>query len=287
MSVTADRHISSRVPSRWGLKALCLIPTLTLAASHSLPHEASESLATLVNTAFQNLYGHRYVQVLELVTVDDEGRQLSRRVMQILRENNQFRGRALMRITEPPSLSGTAALFLSEEAGSSDVYVYLPALRVSRRVSGAQEGDRFFGTSLSYSDFLPKSLSDFQKIEWAPSRDGEGCKGIGLQMETPKSEYDRMELCVDTLDATLRTISFIRDDSERKHLLISHEKNRIIGSRIVPYEFSVTSRESRTTTIARTLFYEEAKEIPDAAFTKSNMERGTPRGDRRLIKAGL
>ena len=114
----------------------------------------------------------------------------------------------------PKSIMGTAFLTFDypDPTVDDDQWLYMPALRKTRRISAANRGDYFLGTDLTYEDI---------KLETRISRDDYNYKTIGKEMidgqesfvieGTPKSDkiakelgYSKVKLWVDATIWMLR-----------------------------------------------------------------------------------
>ena len=268
-----------RSPISFLLSILCssLLATAPAGAQAGAPCD----LAEIVDQAFLNIYGQRYAQTLEMVTLSSLGREQNRRLVQVVRSEQAEQNRAMIRFLEPPSLAGTSILFFADDEAVATVFVHLPALSVTRQISGANTDDAFFGTALTFSDFYPLRADDFD-IEREASIDTSSCSGIRLVDRTP-SPYDRIDICVSLDGAVVHRMEFFEKGALRKRLLPDLASNRRIGDRTLPFSFEVEDLASGVRTQVATTFYEEAPEIPRALFTASNLDRGSAKGDLRML----
>jgi hypothetical protein len=108
-----------------------------IVCSSGAASSADETPEQLLGRAFANLYADDYVQTLELSTGHAGGRPLSR-TLQITRKQSARPGKALVRFLEPFDVRRTSILIPENEGASDDLYVYLPALGLTRRLSAAQ-----------------------------------------------------------------------------------------------------------------------------------------------------
>ena len=67
----------------------------------------------------------------------------------------------LIRITAPPDQRGVAMLIHDYRDKSDDMWIYLPALRKSRRVVSSEKGSQFLGSEFLNSDMSRPALKDF------------------------------------------------------------------------------------------------------------------------------
>ena len=95
------------------------------------------------------------------------------RKLQITRRQSERPGKALVRFLEPYAIRRTSILILEKEEGPDELFVYLPAARMTRRLSMAQKADLFFGTDLSFEDIEPKRATDYD-VHWIEAGQGDG-----------------------------------------------------------------------------------------------------------------
>ena len=122
-------------------------------------------------------------EIARQINARDDGASVSRKIVMEMTEKG---GKSRVRVTrsfrkdfgeerrlvifydKPRNLSGTAFLTYDyPQAGvDDDQWLYLPALRKARRVSGAERGDYFMGTDFSYDDMKQEtrvSLDEYDR----------------------------------------------------------------------------------------------------------------------------
>jgi hypothetical protein len=67
----------------------------------------------------------------------------------------------IYRFLSPADVAGTGVLVFDYEIDADDVWVYLPALRKTRRVVSSQRSESFLGSEFSYADLNVPKLDDF------------------------------------------------------------------------------------------------------------------------------
>lgn len=82
----------------------------------------------------------------------------------------------LYRFLSPEDVKGTGVLVSDYESKSDDTWIYLPALRKTRRIVAAQSSKSFMGSEFSYADLNIPSLDDFNyKVIKEEKVDGVDC----------------------------------------------------------------------------------------------------------------
>jgi hypothetical protein len=91
----------------------------------------------------------------------------------------------IYRFLSPADVKGTSVLVFDYETEADDVWIYLPALRKTRRIISSQRSQSFMGSEFSYGDLNVPALDDYSyKLVKEEPFDGESCWVIEV---SPKS----------------------------------------------------------------------------------------------------
>jgi hypothetical protein len=74
---------------------------------------------------------------------------------------NSIDNTRLVRFLSPPDVRGTATLTSEHSEASDDLWIYLPALKKTRRLLASNKKDSYVGTDFSYGDMI-----GFKVAEW-------------------------------------------------------------------------------------------------------------------------
>lgn len=161
------------------------------------------------------------IQEFQLQTVDRKG---DKRLMQgrlfAKREGELLR--AMLKLTSPSDLNG-AAYLMREGEKKDEMYVFLPALNKTRRITGGASDGPLFGTDLSYAD-IKQVHSAFTgaspKIEGREKLDGRPVTILSA-LPTPESgsRYSRIKAWIDDGSCVATKVEFFEGSSARKQLL--------------------------------------------------------------------
>ena len=202
--------------------------------------------------------------------------------MQVTRKQSTRPGKALVRFLEPPTLRRTSVLVLENEGAYDDFWVYLPALQRTRRIGGAQRGDSFFGTDLSYEDVEPKYAEDWDvRVVGTDQVESQPCLVLEIVPRAGfESTYEKMVSCIDPAFATILRTEFFVHGKRHKLLAADPDSVREISGRYIPFRLTMSTPRRRTETIVETERYEIRNDVPDAIFTTRNLESGDAGRDR-------
>lgn len=90
---------------------------------------------------------------LEMALINGAGKKRIRRVAFNLDDTDPLLRKSYLKYLSPKNVKGTAFLQLEHEGVDNDRWLYFPALRKTRRISGSDKTDSFLGTDFSFEDF--------------------------------------------------------------------------------------------------------------------------------------
>ncbi len=94
--------------------------------------------------------------------IDEKGRERTRKLKQVTKLYDDGKTeKRLIRFIEPADIKGTGLLTFDYQNAADDIWLYMPALRKSRRIVSTEKSKNFMGSEFTYADMSPPSLSDF------------------------------------------------------------------------------------------------------------------------------
>jgi outer membrane lipoprotein-sorting protein len=147
--------------------------------------------------------------------------------------------RALVRFTDPPRRAGVGVLLIETEDPEPEMYLYLPELRQTRRVTGKTLAGSMLGTDFSYEDFAHfqgiASASEVKRLDDAEI-DGRPVYVLETTPLDETSAYQRILTSIDREQCLpLRTEFIGRNGTLRKELVAVREEIREVGNRFIPH----------------------------------------------------
>jgi len=122
-----------------------------------------------------------------MTIIDSKGRERVRQIAQASKlYDNGDTEKKLVRFLAPADVKGTGLLTFDYEVKDDDIWLYMPALRKTRRIVSSEKSKSFMGSEFSYADMTPPTLDNFTftllgeeevrgelcwKIEWLPIDD--------------------------------------------------------------------------------------------------------------------
>ena len=119
----------------------------------------------------------------------------------------------------PKFIKGTSLLTVENSKADDERWLYLPSIKKTRRISGSEKSDNFFGTDFSYEDLVSENILD---NDYQFKKDDNCDKSCFTIVATPSTEkhrtesgYSKRELTVDSTTYSILSVDFY-DKSGRK-----------------------------------------------------------------------
>lgn len=92
---------------------------------------------------------------VSITLINNRGQERARKITLVSKlKGNGIDSKVAMCFTAPADVKRTAFLQIQNYAGDDDLWIYIPALRKTRRLVSSEKSDSFFGTDFAYGDML-------------------------------------------------------------------------------------------------------------------------------------
>jgi hypothetical protein len=135
--------------------AACFLPSASVQAAGPSPRDIMDKAAQA-----RKLEGSE--AVVKMTMTDDKGATRERKITIAtkLYDGGKTEKR-IMRFLSPADVKGTGVLVFDYDNKSDDVWIYLPAMRKTRRIVSSQRSQSFLGSEFSFGDLNVPSLDDY------------------------------------------------------------------------------------------------------------------------------
>jgi hypothetical protein len=143
---------------------------------------------------------------LTMTLINDRGQRRERRNTSLIKlQPNGVDSKFLVRFSDPPDVAGTSLLQIEHSDGDDDLWIYLPALKKSRRLVASNKKDSFVGSDFSYGDIAIPKVDDYRHaLDGSEKVDGVDCWVIE---STPANDVVRSN------SGYARKITWVRADN--------------------------------------------------------------------------
>jgi hypothetical protein len=137
----------------------------------------------------------------------------------------------LIRFLDPEDIAGTGLLSIDKADGSTDQWLYLPALDRVRRISSDRKGGRFVGSDLYFEDLQErKPTKDRHRLLGKQTENGILCEVLeSLPLDEDDSVYRKRISWVDPATAIVQRVDYFEKDANtpsKRWLLRNKKRNQ-------------------------------------------------------------
>lgn len=186
----------------------------------------------------------------------------------------------MTRFMSPSDIKNTVTLLVEHSDGDDDMWIYLPALKKTRRIASSNKSESFVGTDLSYGDVIGHKVADWQhKIIGTEGVQGRQCT---IVESTPKSKaiadisgYGKRVLWIDNESALALKTEFFNTNQQ---LLKTSSLSKIVNvdkekQRWQPMLMEVQNLLTGHKTIIEWKNFKANQGVKDDYFTQRYLER--------------
>lgn len=228
----------------------------------------------IVERAQQNEFPDNMSATIKMVLRDKEGNERLRE-FQIKRRGQGDDGDAVIRFVAPPEVEGTAFLMKSRKGKDSEIYMYIPELKRTRRIAGSESNRSFVGSDFSYSDI---QLSHFSKGTHRMLKSevlgGADCHVVESVIATTEDDpYDRIVAWIRKDNfLPVQVLFYSGTDQPKKQFTIQKFEKQ--GETLVVTESTMQTVQKNHTTHMLLRDLKVGAPLKDSEFTLRALERG-------------
>lgn len=262
---------------RFGIALLCAASWIGMAGAEALPEGAE--IARRINARDD---GSSVQRTLEMELIDKSG-HIRKRSARLLRSWFGEEKRLALFYLSPATIRGTAFLVHDfPEADRDDAqWLYLPALRKTRRIAARDRGKDFLGTDMSYEDMKNETRVAAEDYRWTTLRE-EACgearclvvEAVPIDEATARAVgYGKVTYWVDPEVWIARRAEY-EDRAGRPKKSARISEIRQVDGIWTAHQIEVKSHKTGHRTVFRISDVDYATEIDADLFTERSLRRG-------------
>jgi outer membrane lipoprotein-sorting protein len=215
-----------------------------------------------------------YQARMEMILVDRRGEETRRELALSVLEVSPDEQRSLVYFQSPRDIRGTGLLTYSYRAGEEEQWLYLPALRRTKRISASGRSSPFMGSEFAYEDLAPMYPSQFD-YSYATEEvlEGTPCFVIERYPRYEGSGYRRQRVWIDTEEyRVLRVDSWDLRDRPLKTLTLSGYEQYVDGI-WQPAEAHMVNHRTEDETRLRWFDYQFRTGLDESDLSRASLGR--------------
>ena len=257
--------------SMFALSIIFILPSLSYA----------ETAMEIMQKVEDRDEGDNGISEMEMILIDKRGNERIRKIKSFTKYKGEDRHR-IMFFLHPADVKGTGFLTYDYDDPKidDDQWLYLPALRKSKRIASSDKDGSFMGSDLTYADMTSRNLEDYEyKLLKEDSVDGQpvwiiesnpNAKAVEETGYTKSIIFVRKDNYV-----VIRAKHWVKDGDREKYLNV--KKLEQIDGIWVTTELQVTTKKGKNTLHKTVLKFSNVKynqKFSEDIFTVRNLEKG-------------
>jgi outer membrane lipoprotein-sorting protein len=245
-----------------------------LALSLSLPSFAAEmSASDIIDKALEkNSLGFSEGEAQMSLIIEDKAGNRRVRKLEVQSKKVDDATRTRVEITSPKELKGQSFLFSENTSGEDDVWMYVPAFKVTRRIEGNDKDSAFLGSHFTYADLESRGLKDanYKRLD----DDKIGKHDVYVIESAPKkgteSEYGKVVAYVRKSDYMPLKLRFYDSSGDELKTLFVEKLDKTDSGKTFVERMTLRPTGGGFTTI-KIGGLDAETDIPDSAFSKGQL----------------
>ena len=215
--------------------------------------------------------------ILTMTLVNKNGRQRIRKVESFSKDFGKDK-KSVMVFKKPADVSGTAFLNweYDDPGREDDKWLYMPAMKKVRRISGASKNEYFMGSDFTYDDMGDRNVEeDNHTLLGEETVDGHACWKIESVPIDPKDMYTRKVLWVyKAADMVIKAEYYDKDGLLKKYNALDFKQQDGFWT-LFRSQMDNVSRNHKTIMSVSSVQYNSG--IKDGLFRVASIQRGVIR----------
>ena len=211
------------------------------------------------------------------LTITEKNGSVRTRKIDMLSKTYGGTEKRMIKFLDPADVRGTAMLIVDNKDVQDDIWIYLPALKKTRRIVSTEKGKSFMSSEFSNADMTSGTNADFS-IRHMPES---GENGEWVIESTPINEdkadeygYSRKISWLNKKDLVTKKIDFYNFDNELyKTIVIVSTQPRAGGGGYIMTEMHAVNHQNGRSSRVKFDQVNTTASIPDNTFIADNLAR--------------
>lgn len=253
--------------TRAALALLLLLPSLAL-ADEPTAHE-------IMTKAREFQFPENATAEVRMVLTNSRGSERVRAIKMWRKSYGEGRSKMLARFLDPADVKGTGFLLWQNEAEGDDMFMYLPSLKKTRRLSSEEDEQSFMGSDFSNGDMKIHQIEkDEHKLLRSETLAGKECWVIESTPKNPEGEqYVKYVAWVRKDNYVPIQTQLFKKAGDKPAKTMRVLETRMIDGALTVTHFQMRDEKQRSKTDMVLENVTLAGDIDDEMFTKQSLER--------------
>ena len=213
---------------------------------------------------------------IELTITERNGATRNRKIAMTSKSYPDGTEKRLIKFLEPADVRGTGMLIFDHKDAADEMWIYLPALKRTRRIVSSEKGKSFMSSEFTNADMTSSPLSDFRVRHLS----GSGENNQWIIESTPVSDekaeeygYSRKVSFVSMTDYHFKKIEFYNFDNEHFRTMETKSIHPLPGGKFIYKNMVATNHRNNRSSEIMYASISAGISVDDSFFTLQNLER--------------
>jgi len=204
----------------------------------------------------------------------------SERIRQVTTATKKFgeTSKTLLKFISPADVKGTSILIYDHEDAADDMWIYMPALRKTRRIVSTEKGKNFMGSEFTNADMSKPNMNDFQyKILGSETFEGKTCWKIesACNNETVASEngFSRKVNYIEKGLYLCHKVEYYDQEGELNKIQFIRQYKKQASGKYFAYEMEMRNEQNGRKSFMIIDKFRTGSTLPESAFTPAMLEK--------------
>ncbi len=228
----------------------------------------------IVEKAYNRATGDDQTSTLTMTLTNRQGKQRVRKIKQFSKNLGTVE-KNIMFFQSPADVKNTSFMSWSYDSDKSDdQWIYLPALKKTKRISSDSKSDYFMGSDFTYDDLGDRKLNaDTHKLLKSETIDGKACYVVESVSKDEDYMYTKTKTWIRKDNFVGVKKEFYDEDEELLKILTIKKVEKISGFWVITNsEMKNVQKNHKTSMILNNIQVNTG--IPASKFTERMMTRG-------------
>lgn len=248
--------------------------TLTLTTSAFI---FSQSAREIIEKATDVIDMESMEMATTLKITDKKGRE---RVRKLVTATQEFNGiiKTVVRFTAPADVKGISMLIYDYKDKADDMWIYLPALRKTRRIISSEKGKSFMGSEFTNADMSKPNLNDFEyQILSSEIFEGKKCWKIETRCKNEDIEdengYSRKISWIEKGTYLVHKVAFYDFYGELHKVQLFNSYKKQNGGKYFAYQMEKKNVQNGRESVMIIDNFQSTSSMPETAFSPSMLSK--------------
>jgi hypothetical protein len=208
---------------------------------------------------------------------DAKGNERVRQVTTVTKKFGET-GKTIIRFISPADVKGTAILIYDHENADDDMWIYMPALRKTRRIISTEKGKNFMGSEFTNADMSKPTMDDFQySILGSDNYEGKNCwkiEAICKNQEIARENgFSRKISYIEKGTYLCHKVEFYDLQGKLQRLQYIRQYKKQPSGKYFAYEMEMQNEQNGRKSILVVNKFRAGSSLPESAFTAAMLQK--------------